>query len=79
MHVVDRRTCAGRGLSQKPESAGDRNNRKRIGVLTKARDELMWRSIRLAKARGELMRRLAPVRGIGERWMPVLQSAMTQQ
>jgi hypothetical protein len=36
---VYRRACAGRGLSQK--GAGDRNNRKRIGILAKVRGELM--------------------------------------
>jgi hypothetical protein len=39
VHVVNRRACAGCGLSQK--GAGDRNNRKRIGILAKVRGELM--------------------------------------
>ena len=37
VHVEDRKACAGRGLRQK--GAGDRKDRRRIGVLAKARGE----------------------------------------
>ncbi len=39
VHVVDRRACAERRLSQKGD--GDRNNEKRIGILAKVRGKLM--------------------------------------